>query len=138
MPTSPEPWQPLLDLLANLRGAWPGAGWGWDPRFKCVASSFGKELAPRVREALSGVELKEWSSATIASAPNDVRALCDRHGGVRTGQFFFSGDAVVGMRIFALWWPWGDDATVSLRVGIANSDRPSELFPQVRALFGIV
>ncbi len=41
------------------------------------------------------------------------------------------------MHLFGLWWPWGDGATISLRVGVANCDRPTELYPQIRALFKI-
>jgi hypothetical protein len=137
MSIAPELWQPLLEKLAKLRAAWPGAAWGWDPRFKCVASSFGKEIAPRVREAMVGVLTAEWTASTILGAPDDVRVLADRHGGIRSEQLFFTGDVVAGMRLFGLWWPWGDGATVSLRVGIANCDRPNEAFPQVRALFNI-
>jgi hypothetical protein len=137
MVTSPEPWQPLLDGLSKLRTEWPGTGWGWDPRFKCVASSFGKEIAERAREAMSGVLDREWSAATIASAPEDVRALSGRYGGVRSGQLLFTGVPVDGMSLYALWWPWGDGATISLRVGVANCNRPTELFPLVRAVFKI-
>lgn len=134
---TPEPWQPLLDALTKLRGAWPGGGWGWDPRFKCVSSSFGNEIAQRAREALAGVLGTEWSAANISGAPDPVRALSGRYGGVRSGQFLFVGEVVAGMNLFGLWWPWGDGATVSLRVGVANCDRPTELYPQVRALFKI-
>jgi hypothetical protein len=137
METPAEPWQPLLDRLTKLRAAWPGGGWGWDARFKCVSASFGKEIVIRVRDAMSGVLTTEWSSTNIDKAPGDVRALSTKYGGVRTGQFLFSGEPVAGMFLFGLWWPWGDGATISLRVGVANSDRPVELFPKVRAVFGV-
>ena len=137
MSTDPEPWQPLLDGLTKLRGAWPGGAGGWDPRFKCVSSSFGNEIARRARDAMVGVLGTEWSVATIPGASEAVRALAGRYGGVRSGQFLFTGDVVAGMHLFGLWWPWGDGATVSLRVGVANCDRPTELYPLVRALFKI-
>src|SRR4051794_26296844 len=106
MASSPEVWQPLLDRLTKLRAAWPGSGWGWDARFKCVASSFGKEIDARVRAALSGVLTTEWSSTSINSAPEEVRALSTRYGGVRSGQFIFTGEPVAGMLLYGLWWPW--------------------------------
>lgn len=137
MSTPVEPWQPLLDALAKLHAAWPGAGWSWDGRFKCVTSSFEKALGPGVRAAMAEALPAEWSSSSLGSAPDDLRALADRYGGLRSGQLFFNGEAVAGLRLFALWWPWGDGATISVRIGIANSDRPAELYPQVRALFGI-
>ncbi len=138
MSSPSEAWQPLLDGLDQLRGVWPGGGWSWDPRFKCVTSSFGKDIAERARQAMTGVLDAEWSAATINQAPDEIRTLSARFGGVRQGQLLFTGDAVGGpMHLFALWWPWGDGATISLRVGVANCDRPTELYPQIRALYKI-
>ena len=138
MASPTEAWQPLLDGLERLREAWPGTGWSWDPRFKCVTSSFDKEIADRARAAMAGVLDGEWSPDSINQAPDEIRTLAARFGGVRTGQLLFTGELVGGrMHLFALWWPWGDGATISLRVGVANCDRPTELYPQVRAVFKI-
>jgi hypothetical protein len=138
MASPSEAWQPLLDGLDRLREAWPGSGWSWDPRFKCVTSSFGKDIADRAREAMAGVLDGAWSPDSINQAPDEIRTLAARFGGVRAGQLLFTGEAVGGrMHLFALWWPWGDGETISLRVGVANCDRPIELYPQIRALFNI-
>jgi hypothetical protein len=137
MANSPESWQPMLDRLMKLRSAWPGNAWAWDARFKCVAASFGKEIDARVREAMVGALPNEWSSATIDSASDDIRALSSRYGGVRTGQLVFTGESGDRSLLYGLWWPWGDGSTISLRVGVANCDRPTELFPLVRAVFNI-
>ena len=138
MQTLPEPWQPLLDSLVKLRDGWPGVGWGWDARFRCVSSSFDKKIAARVLELTAATLQTQWTTDNFAAAPDDVRVLAERYGGVRAGQMVLAGsDVVVGMRLFGLWWPWGDGSTISLRLGIANSDRPNELFPQLRALFGV-
>jgi hypothetical protein len=138
MSSDSDVWQPLLDGLNKLRAAWPGGGWAWDPRFKCVTSSFGKEIEQRAREAMAGVLDSEWSGSTFKNAPDPIRTLGARFGGVRDGQFLFNGEPLVAaMHLFGLWWPWGDGATVSLRVGVANCDRPTELYPLIRALFNI-
>lgn len=138
MSSPSEAWQPLLDGLGQLRGAWPGGGWSWDPRFKCVTSSFTKDIVDRARQAMTGVLDAEWSVASINQSPDEIRTLAARFGGVRDGQLLFTGNAVDGrMHLFALWWPWGDGSTISLRVGVANCDRPTELYPQIRALFKI-
>jgi hypothetical protein len=138
MSTSVEPWQPILDVLGGLRAAWPVADWTWDPRFKCVTSSFAASFIPAAREVLTGTVPTEWTAATVVSAPDDVRALSDRYGGLRPGQLLFTGEKVAGMNLFALWWPWGDGSMLSIRIGIANAQRPTELYPLVRSLFGIV
>jgi len=136
----PFPPHPFLDALTRLREAWPGVGWSWDGRFRCLASSFDRKIAERVREVMMDAlapEAGAWTAASIDSAPPAVRALADRHGGVRAGQMLLTGAAAVGTRLYALWWPWGDGATISLRVCIENGDREPGLLPRVRALFGI-
>src|SRR5438445_5294643 len=101
MASPTEAWQPLLDGLERLRVAWPGGGWSWDPRFKCVTSSFGKEIAPRARAAMSGVIGNEWSASGLKDAPDGVRALAAKFGGVRDGQFMFTGASAGVMHLFA-------------------------------------
>lgn len=137
MTTSAEPWQPLLDSFAELRTNWPASDWTWDPRFKCVTSSLAATHIPLLREVLSKVVPTEWSSSTFATAPAEVLALEERCGDLRPGQLLFTGPQVSGMLPFALWWPWGDTSKLSVRLSIANSDRQKDLYPLLRALFGI-
>ena len=138
MSTSAEPWQPLLDSLTALRAAWPAADWSWDHRFKCVTSSVDAKVAPSLREILAPLVPSEWTPESFTGAPGPVRALEQRCGDLRPGQLLFTGTAVAGMVPFAMWWPWGDGSKVSVRIGIANSDRSKELYPLVRAIFGVV
>jgi hypothetical protein len=138
MPTSAEPWQPILDALARLRTDWPARDWTWDHRFKCVTSSIATEAGPAAKAVLATVVPAEWSDATFATAPDEVRALSERCGEVRPGQALLTASPVAGMLLFAMWWPWGDGSKVSIRLGIANSDRSKDLYPLVRSLFGIV
>ena len=138
MPTSAEPWQPLLDALAKLRADWPASEWSWDPRFKCVTSSLPSGAASSVRPLLATLVPAEWTPASFGTAPDAVRTLEARCGDLRPGQLLLTGDAVAGMVPFAMWWPWGDGSKFSVRLGIANSDRQKDLFPLVRELFGIV
>lgn len=137
MAPSVEPWQPLLDAFAQLRAGWPGAEWTWDPRFKCLTSSLPTAQAPAARAALLPVAGSEWTAESFPAAPLEVRALEERCGDLRPGQLLFTGAPVSGMVPFAMWWPWGDGAKVSVRLSIANSDRQKELYPLLRALFGI-
>lgn len=137
MPTSTEPWQPIVDTLAQLRAAWPSRDWTWDPRFKCVTSSVPADAADAARGILATTVPSEWSDTTFATAPAEVRALSERCGEVRPGQALMTASPVAGMILFAMWWPWGDGSKVSIRLGVANSDRPKDLYPLVRSLFGI-
>jgi hypothetical protein len=132
-----EPWQPLLDGLARVRADWPASDWIWDQRFKCVSSSLPIELESSLRPILAPIVPSMWTPESFAKAPDEVRILQQRCGDLRPGQLLFTGSAVAGMVPFAMWWPWGDASKVSVRLGIANSDRPKDLYPLVRALFGI-
>ena len=133
-----EPWQPILDVLGQLREAWPARDWTWDHRFKCVTSAVAGDAATTAKGRLVLATPSEWDAASFATAPESVRALDERCGELRPGQALFTGAPVAGMTLFAMWWPWGDGSKVSVRLGIAGSDRPKDLYPQLRALFGIV
>jgi len=137
MPTSDEPWQPLLDSLSRLQSAWPTKEWTWDHRFNCVTSSLSTESAPELRRLLTPVVPSEWTAETFHKSPAEVQALRERCGDVRPGQLLLTGAADAGMTLFAMWWPWGDGQKVSVRLGISGSDRPKELYPLLRAVFGI-
>ncbi|HET6282868.1 MAG TPA: hypothetical protein VFH73_18025 [Polyangia bacterium] len=137
MSITAEPWQPILDAFTTLRTGWPSSDWTWDHRLKCVVSSFTADLVPATRAPLEAVVPADWTSSTIPTASDAVRALADRCGGLRPSQRLLTGEPVAGLIPYALWWPWGDGSMVSVRLGIANSDRPKELFPQLRAVFGI-
>lgn len=78
-----------------------------------------------------------WSAQSVAEAPDEVRALVDRCGGLRASQLLFWGGAVGGAGAFGLWWPWGDGTTVSLRIGLHDVDAPKERYPRLRDVFGI-
>lgn len=137
MSLSAEPWQPILDALAQLRAGWPAPEWTWDPRLECATSSFEASLIPGVRAVLDTAVPTEWTDVSIAAAPEDVRALSERCGSLRSNQLVLTGHTAAGMFPFALWWPWGDGSKVSVRLGIWGTDRPKELFSHIRAVFRI-
>jgi len=137
MPISVEPWQPLLEALAGLRAAWPIDDWSWDQRFKCVTCAFETSTASSLRNIVETLVPSVWTAESLGNAPDHVRALEERCGNLRPGQLLFTGAQVAGMVPFAMWWPWGDGAKISVRLGIANCDRPKDLYPQLRGLFGI-
>ncbi len=114
------PYQVLFDSLAPLRQRWPGGGWSWDSRFTCVSSSFNAELAAEARSAVHAAFAQEWTSRSISKAPTLVREVGDLTGGVRADQVLYCSDTVGGTLVFGLWWPWGDDVTISFRVGLAG------------------
>ena len=136
-PAKAEAWVSLSQGLGKLRGSWPAGGWSWDGRLACVASAFGTQFEAEARAATAMGLPMEWSTTSLLTAPERLKALAARFGDVRQGQLLFTGGALEGLFAFGLWWPWGGNSKFSIRFGIANSDRQNDLFPLVRAIFGI-
>jgi hypothetical protein len=132
-----DAWQPLFDSLTRMRGSWPTRGWSWDPRLQCCTSSFTTEQEPAARTATAMALTTEYTSATIIRAPQALRDVADRAGGVRVGQLVLSCGPVAGLIVYGLWWPWGDGETVSLRVGLADADPQREPSLKFRDVFGV-
>ena len=123
------------DALAELARAWPGQPWTWDGRFSAFASTFGIAAEPQARAALALALPEHWTSATLAKAPETLRGICSRSGGLRGGQFLFGGAAFDGVTPFALWWPWGGGETITLRLGFSGADAAT--MARLKALFAV-
>ena len=120
----------MLDQLAQLKSSWPGTEWTWDSRFSTVGSSFTLALEPQARASAKHALTREWTVNTLADAPEGLRALAARSGGLRAGQKLLAGD---DDPLFGLWWPWGNGQTITLRIGCFDDDANT----MVRALFGV-
>lgn len=132
-----DAWQPLFEGLGRMKGSWPTRGWSWDPRLLCVTSSFTTEQEPAAKKATQLSLQNEWSSATIARGPQQLRDVVERAGGIRQGQIVLSTGPVNGLLVYGLWWPWGDAETISLRVGLADVDPNREPYIRFRDVFGV-
>lgn len=110
----------LFTALGRVREQWPKRGWTWDGRLSCVASAFGMDLVQDARQALAHAFPEEWTQRTIGRAPPLVQELANGSGGVRPDQLVFSAPAAEGLVSYGLWWPWGDETTITLRIGITG------------------
>jgi hypothetical protein len=136
-PAKAEAWVSLSHGLAKLRASWPAGGWSWDGRLACVASAFGTQFEAEARAATAMGLPVEWTTASLLTAPERLKALATRFGDVRQGQLLFTGGALEGLFAFGLWWPWGNGQTISLRVGLADVDPSREPTPQFCELFKV-
>lgn len=109
---------PIFGELADFRARWPKRGWSWDARFSCVASAFSTDLIEEANQALAGTFPHRWNQKSLSTAPPLVQQLAEKTGGVRADQWIFCTKSNAGALVFALWWPWGDDTTITLRVGL--------------------
>ena len=132
-----DPHQPLFDALAGLRRAWPGGGWSWDSRLSCVASSISVYLEREARLAAELTFPQHWSTRNIARAPALVAELAETSGGIRADQVMFSTELVGGSLAYGLWWPWGDDVTISFRAGLGGyaAREDARLRDEFKAMF---
>ncbi len=62
----------------------------------------------------------EWGSKTIVNGPPALKEVAEATGGVRTDQKVFTGDTSGRLLGYGLWWPWGDEITISLRIGLGG------------------
>jgi hypothetical protein len=125
----------LSATLRRLREAWPKRGWSWDGRLTCVASSFGMDVVSEARTAILYALPHEWTHRSVRSAPPSVIEVADATGGLRPDQILFASDPVEATFAYGLWWPWGDDVTISMRIGLVGRVRESAQ-QSFRELFG--
>jgi hypothetical protein len=126
----------LFERLRQFRTSWPKAGWSWDNRLSCAASSFGVELVRDAHAVVSQALPNEWTMKNLAGAPATVRDIAQTTGGIRPDQFLLASEAHGRLVAYALWWPWGDDVTISLRVGLAGYASEAD-WARFREIFGI-
>jgi len=110
----------LFEKLGLLRKSWIKGGWSWDSRYSCVASSFNVENEGEARAVVLAYLPYEWTSKSIAGAPAQARELAETTGGVRPDQRLYTMDQLGRIVAFGLWWPWGDEITISLRIGLGG------------------
>lgn len=125
----------LFDLLGRFRRRWPGRGWSWDSRFTCVSSSFSAELEQEARAAIAQSFAAQFTHRTVRSAPTHLHEVAENTGGLRSDQLLVTTDPHAGLTGFGLWWPWGDDVTISFRVGLAGPGS-TRYEDDLRELFG--
>jgi len=132
-----DAWQPTFDGLDRLKAKWPTRGWSWDSRLSCLTSSFTTEVEKQARAAVGEVFAQEWTSTSLARAPQPLKDIADRSGGVRAGQILLATTPAAGLVVFGLWWPWGDAETISLRIGLVDIDPAKEPYQKLRDTFNV-
>lgn len=110
----------LFQALTVFKKSWPGGGFSWDSRLNCVASSFSTQLESEARAAVAKSFKFQWTSRTLRSAPEIIQEVADQVGGLRQDQLLVAMDPNETLMAYGLWWPWGDDVTISFRVGLSG------------------
>lgn len=134
-PGSAEPdWQ----LLAEIAERCPLVDRTWQADIGCVVCTcnqwvFG-ELAPLLRRAMP----KTWTVDDSALIPSSLRLIVERAGGLRQDQHLH-GRAIGDGHLWALVWPWKDQVTVTLKLGLERTVSAESLVwtEQLRGAFGL-
>lgn len=125
---------PLLAQMADFRLQWPKRGWSWDTRLSCIASALSVDLIEDANKALATPFPHRWGQRTLNQAPPTVQQIAEKTGGIRADQWIYSTNPNAGAILYALWWPWGDDTTITLRIGAPTANPSLEL--KLREAFG--
>ena len=126
-----------MDRFVKLKSSWPARAWSWDSRLVCVTSSFTVDFETPARQAALEALPIEFTPATLARAPGELRKVAERTGGLRMGQALLTAKDGGSLLPFGLWWPWGDGMTSSFRVGLDGLDWDDDPYPHVRDIFGV-
>jgi hypothetical protein len=116
--------------------------WEWDPYFGAALSvipSASQQEATRLLEAYCG---KPLDAKALPNEPEDVLQIMDGFGGLRAGQKAFLSDRSQPMFVMVAWWPWGNGASISIRVKLLKApglpvEENAEATGTFRSWFGV-
>lgn len=94
--------------------------WQWDREFNLALAVIDKKDEIMVELPLTLEFSHKWDFATIGEADAAMRDFLQAGLGIVPGQKVFAMDPLDGMVLYAIWWPWGDDQRVSLRLGLVD------------------
>ena len=102
----------------------PYLAWAWDDHIGAVLTTIQTEQVQQVVPVLEANFASRWDFRSVKQAPQRVRAIADQFGGVRRTQHLFVTAPQQDIVAYAAWWPWGDEQTISIRLGLSMKDVP--------------
>ena len=115
--------------------------WEWDDRFGGVLAAFEVADKDRVFGVINTQFSQAWDHANVGDAPESVSGALENFGGLTENQLLFTSDLTQGIILLALWWPWGNGTTISIRLvpyGLDSSDREKEnVQAALKEVFGL-
>lgn len=127
----------LFFSLEQFRLLWPKQGWSWDSRFTMIASSFHVDLTSESEQALKSTFIDEYDHRTLLNAVDAIQDAAESVGGVRADQRLYAMRSQGRIVPYALWWPWGDEITISVRIGLAGYVSEQDL-ERLRTQFNVI
>lgn len=106
-------------ISRRIREAIPSSfTWSWDEDFDVARIVFHKSEMDPLRMTLEKEFQGKWDFTSIDSAPASIENHIHSIFGIIPGQILFTVGENSGPILFAVWWPWGNENYISLRIGI--------------------
>jgi hypothetical protein len=112
----------------------PHSTWCWDEVFGTALVVFDRSDLDLMYIPLTLEFDAQWDMASIDRAPTHFSRYFNGVFGIMPGQKIFTAADGDGAILFAVWWPWGDGAKISLRVGLFSPAVDKAARHQIKAL----
>jgi hypothetical protein len=105
--------------------------WSWDEDFDVARVVIHKPEMDAMLPILKKEFTHQWDFTSIGKAPVFIENFINSLFGIIPDQILFTTSKGPGPILFAVWWPWGNENYVSLRIGIYSSD--TEKFSRIES-----
>jgi len=92
--------------------------WEWDDYIGAVLATFNIKHAEHVRDVLDNSFASQWDDRDIVRAPASIQLIAHSLGGLRPTQRLYVTPEEERIVAYGAWWPWGDEETISIRIGL--------------------
>ncbi len=92
--------------------------WTWDDYISTMLAPFSLKDAGQVADVLDENFASRWDFKSICKAPQSIRDVATGIGGIRQTQHLFVSEPDQNIMAYGAWWPWGNEETISIRIGI--------------------
>lgn len=98
------------------------SAWRWDKAFGTALAAFEKTDSDLIIFPLIKEFDHRWDFSSLQGTTGPFFEYFHATFGMIPGQLIFTTADQNGWTLFAVWWPWGDDAHISLRIGLYTED----------------
>jgi len=96
----------------------------WDEDFQVIRIVFDKTEKQPLLQMLMKEFPYQWDFNTIDTASDFIDNFINSIFGIIPGQVLFTSSETTPPILFAVWWPWGNEDYISLRVGFYPNEKP--------------
>lgn len=109
----------LEKVSRDLADAFKGLlTWKWDPRFETVLAEFSVSEQEKVIQIIKTHMGDIWDGGNFQQAPEIIKIVIKFFGGIHPGQELFTTQTDRDDLLICAWWPWGNQQTISIRLGV--------------------